>query len=148
MEPERSVDLRERLGEIRTATLVVAGADDATTPVAQARQLHAKIPGAALAIIPDAGHWLPIEKPKEACEAIGILSMIESLSAMSGKGFMFRYYDVLLNGTAGCHSLPTIDAVLSDLHKAGFHDVERVRMLSGPGALGLLARRGALQDRA
>ncbi len=66
----QQVDLVARLGEIRIATLVVAGADDTTTPVAQARQLHAEIPGAELAIIPDAGHWLPIEKPKEACDAI------------------------------------------------------------------------------
>lgn len=62
------------------------------------------------------------------------------VSAISGKGFMARYYDVLLNGTAGCHSFPTLDVVLADLREAGFATVERTRLLSGPNVMALLAR--------
>jgi len=66
----RQVDLIARLSEIRQPTLVLAGQDDTTTPVAQAEQLRDRIPGATLVVVPEAGHWLPIEKPQEACEAI------------------------------------------------------------------------------
>jgi SAM-dependent methyltransferase len=63
------------------------------------------------------------------------------VSAMSSEGFLFRYYDVLLNGTAGCHSMPTLAAVQKDLEAAGFECIDRVRLLSGPGAAGLVAHR-------
>ncbi|MEW6298037.1 MAG: alpha/beta fold hydrolase [Thermodesulfobacteriota bacterium] len=66
----KEVDLTGRLGDIRTPTLVLAGQDDVTTPVAQSEELWDRIPGAKLAVIPEAGHWLPIEKPHEACDAI------------------------------------------------------------------------------
>jgi 3-oxoadipate enol-lactonase len=45
-----------RLGEIRTPTLVTVGADDAVTPVEYARDLHARIAGSTLHVIPDAPH--------------------------------------------------------------------------------------------
>jgi 3-oxoadipate enol-lactonase len=45
-----------RLGEIRTPTLITVGADDAVTPVEYARDLHARIPGSVLHVIPDAPH--------------------------------------------------------------------------------------------
>jgi pimeloyl-ACP methyl ester carboxylesterase len=64
------VDLTTKLGEIRKPTLVLAGQDDVTTPVAQSEQLRDRIPGAKLSVISDAGHWLPLEKPQEACDAI------------------------------------------------------------------------------
>lgn len=66
----QQVDLTAQLGEIKVPTLVLAGEDDATTPVAQAEELRENIPGAQLAVIPEAGHWLPLEKPQEACNAI------------------------------------------------------------------------------
>jgi len=66
----QQVDLTARLGEIRKPTLVLAGQDDVTTPVAQSEQLRDRISGAKLAVVAQAGHWLPIEKPQEACDAI------------------------------------------------------------------------------
>ena len=66
----QQVDLRAQLGRIDLPTLVLAGADDATTPVAQAEELRDHIPNAQLAVIPEAGHWLPLEKPQAACDAI------------------------------------------------------------------------------
>jgi 3-oxoadipate enol-lactonase len=66
----QQVDLIAKIGEIRKPTLVLAGQDDQSTPVAQSEFLREKIPGAKLVVIPQAGHWLPIEKPQEACEAI------------------------------------------------------------------------------
>jgi pimeloyl-ACP methyl ester carboxylesterase len=64
------VDLTTKLGEIRKPTLVLTGQDDTATPVAQSEQLRDRIPGAKLIVVLDAGHWLPIEKPQEACDAI------------------------------------------------------------------------------
>lgn len=66
----REVNLVGQLGQIRKPTLVVAGQDDTTTTVAQSEQLRDSIPGAKLVVIPQAGHWLPIEKPQEACDAM------------------------------------------------------------------------------
>lgn len=59
---------------------------------------------------------------------------------MSGNGFISRYYDVVLNGTAGCHSFPTRDPVEADLREAGLGRIETSRLLSGPGVLVLRAR--------
>lgn len=66
----KEVDLTAKLSEIRKPTLILAGQDDMTTPVAQSEQLRDRIPGAKLTVIPQAGHWLPIEKAQEACDAI------------------------------------------------------------------------------
>lgn len=66
----QQVDLTAKLGEIRKPTLVLAGQDDQSTQVAQSELLREKISGAKLVVIPQAGHWLPIEKSQEACEAI------------------------------------------------------------------------------
>jgi 3-oxoadipate enol-lactonase len=66
----QQVDLTAKLGDIRRPTLILAGQDDQTTPVAQSELLRDRIPGAKLVVIPQAGHWLPLEKPQEACEAI------------------------------------------------------------------------------
>jgi pimeloyl-ACP methyl ester carboxylesterase len=38
--------------------------------VAQSELLRDRISGAKLVVVPQAGHWLPIEKPQEACDAI------------------------------------------------------------------------------
>lgn len=66
----QQVDLTAQLGQINLPTLVLAGEDDATTPVAQAEELRDNIPEAQLCVIPEAGHWLPIEKPQAACDAL------------------------------------------------------------------------------
>jgi pimeloyl-ACP methyl ester carboxylesterase len=38
--------------------------------VAQSELLRDRITGAKLTVVPQAGHWLPLEKPQEACDAI------------------------------------------------------------------------------
>ncbi|MFI8851065.1 3-oxoadipate enol-lactonase [Streptomyces sp. 891-h] len=58
-----SFDVRESLDRIGVGTLVVAGAEDETTPPAEARALVAGIPDARLAIVPGASHLTPVEQP-------------------------------------------------------------------------------------
>jgi pimeloyl-ACP methyl ester carboxylesterase len=58
------VDLRGRLKDITTPTLIVHGADD-VIPLPSAQYLHENIKGSQLKIIPDAGHLVMIEKPNE-----------------------------------------------------------------------------------
>jgi pimeloyl-ACP methyl ester carboxylesterase len=67
---ENELDLTSKLGEISKPTLILAGKDDVATPVAQSEEMRDKIPGAQLTVVEDAGHWLPIEKPQEACDAV------------------------------------------------------------------------------
>lgn len=50
--------------EIAAPTLVIVGADDALTPPDAARRLADAIPGARLAVIPQAGHLSNIEQPQ------------------------------------------------------------------------------------
>jgi len=58
-------DLRPRLPQIQAPTLVITGEKDVICPIEEARYLAQHIPKARLEIIPDSGHCLPIEKPKE-----------------------------------------------------------------------------------
>jgi pimeloyl-ACP methyl ester carboxylesterase len=55
-------DARPLLPEIRVPTLVIAGSDDQLIPLAEARAMAEAIPGAQLAVIPDAGHLAPLEQ--------------------------------------------------------------------------------------
>ncbi|MBE2232094.1 MAG: alpha/beta fold hydrolase [Anaerolinea sp.] len=57
-------DLRQRLGEIRCPTLVVAGDEDTTVPMAAKRLLAERIPGSRLEIIDHSGHATPIDQPE------------------------------------------------------------------------------------
>jgi 3-oxoadipate enol-lactonase len=51
------------LGAIKVPTLVLVGADDRLTPPSEAARIAEGIGGAALAVIPDAGHLSNIEQP-------------------------------------------------------------------------------------
>lgn len=57
-------DANEMLGGIDLPTLVVVGADDALSPVAEMRGIAAAIPQARLVVVPDAGHLSPLENPR------------------------------------------------------------------------------------
>lgn len=60
-----------RLHEITTPTLVLAGSDDWITPPAQgAERLHAKIPNSQLAIFADSGHFPFIEDQAKFIETV------------------------------------------------------------------------------
>ena len=57
-------DTRARLGRITAPTLVMHGATDELTPLANARLLVAGIPDATLAVIDDAAHAYLLEQPE------------------------------------------------------------------------------------
>ena len=56
-------DSEPTLREIDVPTLVVCGAEDALTPVADSEAIHRGIPGSVLEIIPGAGHLSALEDP-------------------------------------------------------------------------------------
>ena len=66
-----------RLGTIRCPTLILA-ADQDYTPVAYKQFYMASIPGARLAVVPNARHMLPVERPTEYNDAV-----MEFLSSLS-----------------------------------------------------------------
>jgi pimeloyl-ACP methyl ester carboxylesterase len=59
-----------RLASIRVPVLVVSAADDKLTPPKYGQFLAERIPGSRRAHIPDAGHFVPIEKPQKVNAAI------------------------------------------------------------------------------
>lgn len=59
-----------QLGEIKVPTLVIVGASDQLTPPSEARAIAEQIAGAELLIVPDAGHLVNIETPKEFNAAV------------------------------------------------------------------------------
>ncbi|WP_326670517.1 alpha/beta fold hydrolase [Streptomyces sp. NBC_01257] len=63
-------DYRGSLAGARVPVLVVVGADDFYTPVADARGLHELIPGAELVVIEGAGHLPGLERPEAFDEAL------------------------------------------------------------------------------
>jgi pimeloyl-ACP methyl ester carboxylesterase len=54
-------DLRDVLPEIEAPTLVLCGEEDQRSPRAVAEEMHARIPGSTLVVIPEAGHQSNIE---------------------------------------------------------------------------------------
>ncbi len=63
-------DTLGRLGRIRCPALITVGAEDIFVPPRFSRELHARIPGAELAVIEDSGHGYLWEQPaafNEAC---------------------------------------------------------------------------------
>lgn len=63
-------DVMGRVGEIRLPTLVVVGEDDQLTPPKYAEFLARAIPGARLARIEGAGHYVSLEQPDEVNRVI------------------------------------------------------------------------------
>lgn len=63
-------DSRPMLGDISVPTLVVVGADDVITPVAEAESMVEAIPGSELVVIPDAGHLSNLEQPRAFNRAV------------------------------------------------------------------------------
>jgi pimeloyl-ACP methyl ester carboxylesterase len=64
------VDLRADLAGIDQPTLVLVGDRDKMTPLKYAEELAAGIKDAELAVIPRAGHMLPLEVPQEVEEQL------------------------------------------------------------------------------
>ncbi|MBY8885872.1 4-carboxymuconolactone decarboxylase [Streptomyces sp. PTM05] len=65
-----SYDVRAELGRIAVPTLVVAGAEDPSTPPADARALVAAIHDARLAVVPGASHLAPVEQPRAVTDLV------------------------------------------------------------------------------
>ena len=63
-------ELRDRVAGIRLPTLVIVGEDDELTPPRFSEFLVSEIPGARLARISKAGHYVPLEQPDEVNLAI------------------------------------------------------------------------------
>lgn len=66
----RVYDSRPRLGEVRKPTLVLAGAEDVLTPVAQSSEIATLIPDATLRVIGKGGHRMIVEYPDEVVRQI------------------------------------------------------------------------------
>jgi 3-oxoadipate enol-lactonase/4-carboxymuconolactone decarboxylase len=64
------IDLRDQLAEIAAPTLVIAGREDVSTPVAHARELADAIPNASLLEVADAAHLACVEQPRIVAEAL------------------------------------------------------------------------------
>ena len=56
--------------EIGQPTLIVVGSHDRSTPLAMAEELHNDIPVSQVRVIPQAGHWVPVEQPDVLAAAI------------------------------------------------------------------------------
>lgn len=57
-------DVRERLAEIRSPTLVVCGDQDKMTPARLNQHVASQIPGARLELVGNAGHMVMLERPE------------------------------------------------------------------------------------
>ena len=66
----RPLNLPARLSELRMPVLVITGDDDRIVPTEQSLRLAEEIPGAVLAVIPQAGHLPHEEKPDEFMQAV------------------------------------------------------------------------------
>ena len=75
-------DTYDRLPQIRTPTLVMAGSADAIIPAENARIIASRIPGAQLRIFEGAGHAFTRECEDDAVEAM--LSFLEQVMRRSG----------------------------------------------------------------
>ncbi len=54
---------RIRRDELGQPTLIVTGAHDRSTPLAMAEELRSSIPVSRVKVLPDVGHWVPVEAP-------------------------------------------------------------------------------------
>jgi pimeloyl-ACP methyl ester carboxylesterase len=65
------------LAGVTVPTLVVVGEDDALAPVDVARDMQERVPEAALAVLPRAGHLSNLEAPAEFNAALaGLLARV------------------------------------------------------------------------
>jgi pimeloyl-ACP methyl ester carboxylesterase len=63
-------DLRDLLPRVGAPTLLLWGADDQSTPVADAHLMERLIPNARLTVFPGAGHFSYLERTAETCATI------------------------------------------------------------------------------
>lgn len=63
-------DMRGRLGEVRTPTLVIVGSEDRLTPPVHSEYLARSIPKARLHVIEGSGHIPHLERPEEFLKSV------------------------------------------------------------------------------
>jgi 3-oxoadipate enol-lactonase len=63
-------DFRDGLAGIRVPTLVIGAAEDRSAPLADAELLAREIPGAALAVLPNAAHLANVQQPAAFAELV------------------------------------------------------------------------------
>ena len=63
-------DIREELGKIRAQTLVIAGAEDPSTPPSYGELIASRIPGARFELLERAAHLANVERPDEFNELL------------------------------------------------------------------------------
>lgn len=66
----RELDFSSHLAAIKAPTLVIAGSEDAGTPVAMSEAIAKGIPGAKLEVIAGASHLSAVEKPSEFADLV------------------------------------------------------------------------------
>lgn len=71
-------EARPRLAEIHAPTLVLVGKVDIKDVFDQAKAVAAAVPGAKLETVPDTGHFMYLEKPKDFAERVERLLALES----------------------------------------------------------------------
>jgi 3-oxoadipate enol-lactonase len=64
------MDQRADLPSVTAPTLAIAGADDPTTPPEHLQRIVAGIPGARLAVVANAAHVAPLERPDEIADLL------------------------------------------------------------------------------
>lgn len=70
------------LGRLAPPVLLIAGGADLYVPPPAMREVAARIPGAQLVVIPDAGHSAPWERPEEFNRAVlGFIGHVEAARA-------------------------------------------------------------------
>ena len=65
------INVTARLKELKLPALVICGEQDPGTPPAMAREIQQNLPGAQLALIPQAAHLANIEQPEAFNRALG-----------------------------------------------------------------------------
>jgi 3-oxoadipate enol-lactonase len=76
------IDVTSRLRELALPALVICGEQDPGTPPAMAREIAQNLPGAKLALIPQAAHLANVEQPEAFNRALGgFLSSLASARA-------------------------------------------------------------------
>lgn len=65
-----SFNVLDSISYISTPTLVVCGMEDQMTPVKFSKTLHDRIPNSKMELIPNAGHMLMLEKPRQMLQLV------------------------------------------------------------------------------
>lgn len=71
LDTSHTMELVDRHGEVRAPTLLVWGVEDPQQPLRDGERLAREIPGARLARVERASHWVPQDAPEEFARVVG-----------------------------------------------------------------------------